>query len=151
MPTASKLVAALCFAFTGFFTAEAYRAALVGSGQAALAFTGMQYVMAGIGAIVGWRVMGRLAGKGWGAAVGTGLRTAVTTVFWSLMIYAIQRMIEKAFQRLYGDSPVEAVVDIFALMVDYAQQLAFPEVAIALLVGGVLGGLAAEYAGRRWK
>lgn len=150
MPTAPKLVAALCFAFTGFFVAEAYRMALLGAGQAALAFSGMQYVMAGIGAIVGWRVMGRLAGKGWGASAGTGLRTAVTTVFWALMIFAIQRMIEKAFQRLYGDSPVEAVVDIFALMVDYARQLAFPEVAVALVVGGVLGGLATEFAARRW-
>lgn len=150
MPTAPKLVAALCFAFTGLFTAEAYRVGLLGAGQAALAFTGMQYVMAAIGAVVGWRVMGRLAGKGWGPSAGTGLRTAVTTVFWALMIFAIQRMIEKAFQRLYGDSPVEAVVDIFALMVDYARQMAVPEVGIALVIGGVLGGLATEFAARRW-
>jgi hypothetical protein len=150
MPTAPKLVAALCFAFVGFFTAESYLRGLLLRDQAALAFDGMAYVMAGIGALCGWRIMGRLTGKGWAAAVGTGLRTAVTTVFWALLVYAIQRMIKKALQRLYGDSPMEAVVDVFALMLDYALQLAQPEVIAALVIGGALGGIASEYAGRRW-
>lgn len=150
MPTASKLVAALCFAFTGFFVAESYRMGLIAREQSGLAFDGMQLVMAAIGAICGWRIMGRLAGKGWAAAMGTGLRTAVTVVFWALLLFAIQRMVRKALQRLYGDSPMEAVVDIFALMLDYAMQLAQPEVLVAILLGGVLGGLATEWAGRRW-
>lgn len=150
MPTASKLVAALCFAFTGFFVAETYRVGLIARDQAGLAFDGMQLVMAVIGALCGWRIMGRLTGKGWFPAVGTGLRTAVTAVFGALMVYAVQRMIKKALQRLYGDSPFEAVVDVFALMLDYAIQMAQPEVMVALVIGGALGGIASEFAGRRW-
>lgn len=150
MPTASKLVAGLCFAFVGFFVAESYRMGLIAREQTGLAFDGMQLVMAAIGAICGWRIMGRMTGNGYGAAMGTGLRTSVTVVFWALLLFAIQRMIRKALQRLYGDSPMEAVVDIFALMLDYAMQLAHPEVLAAMVLGGLLGGLATEWAGRRW-
>lgn len=151
MPTAPKLVAAACFAALGFFAAAAFVRGLIARDQAALVVAYMVPVMTLIGMVCGWRIMGQLSGRGWAAAIGTGLRTAVTVMFWALLVFSAQRMMEKAFQRLYGDSPMEAVVDIFALLLDYVMQLNDPEVLAALALGGVLGGLATEMAGRRWK
>lgn len=147
MPTAAKLAAALAFAMVGFFAAETYRAELpegIAGGTFAL-------IVAAIGVLCGWLVMGPAAGRGYRAAAGTGVRTAFTTAFFALLLFSIERMIRKALQRQYGDSPMEAVVDVFSLMLQHGRLILTPEVLVALVAGGALGGLAAEWAGRRWR
>jgi len=145
MPTAAKLVAALCFALTGFLAAEAVKRQIPEGTD----FGPFSLVIAGLGLIAGWRVMGRLAGKGWIASVGYGLRTSVTVAFAGLVIYAIERMIQRALDMLYK-GPVEAVLGVFEQMVTLGAYVLRQEVLVVLAVGAVFGGIAAEWAARRW-
>lgn len=146
MPTAAKLVASLAFALTGFLAAEAFKLGM----PEGMAFGPFSLVIAAIGLICGWRISGRLAGHGNLASIGYGLRTSVTIVFWGLLIYSTERMIQRALDMLYN-GPIEAVLGIFQLMFELGQRLPTPEVLTVLVVGGVFGGIATEWAGRRWK
>jgi hypothetical protein len=145
MPTISKLIAGVIFAATGFFAGEAYKLGLP---------EGVQYgfysqINLAVGFIVGWMVMGPALGKGYTEAVGSGIRTAVTVVCWSLFLFSTVLMVRKAFRKLYDD-PLEAIVDIFALALDQGLLLFTVPVIISLLVGGMIGGLVAEAARQRW-
>lgn len=146
MPTAAKLVASLAFLMTGFLAAEAFKLGM----PEGMAFGPFSFVIAAIGFICGWRIAGRLAGYGYVSSVGYGLRTSVTFVFWGLLIYSTERMIQRALDMLY-DGPVEAVLGIFQLMFEMGQRVLTAEVLTVLVVGGVFGGVAAEWAARRWK
>lgn len=146
MPTAAKLVASLAFLMTGFLGAEAFKLGM----PPGMRFGPFSLVIGAIGLICGWRIAGRLAGHGYVASIGYGLRTSVTLTFWGLLIYSTERMIQRALDMLY-DGTIEAVLGIFQLMFDLGQKLLTTEVLTVLGVGGVLGGLAAEWAARRWK
>jgi hypothetical protein len=145
MPTAAKLVASLAFALTGFLAAEAFKLGM----PEGMAFGPFSLVIAAVGFICGWRIAGRLAGKGFSSSIGYGLRTSVTIVFWGLLIYSTERMIQRALDMLYK-GPIEAVLGIFQLMYELGLKVPTPEVLTVLIVGGVIGGLAAEWAARRW-
>jgi hypothetical protein len=146
MPTAAKLVAFVAFLMTGFLAAEAFKLGM----PPGMSFGPFSLVIGIIGGICGWRIAGRLAGHGYSASVGYGLRTSVTIVFWGLLVYSTERMIQRALDMLYN-GPVEAVLGIFQLMFELSQKVATPEVLTALVVGGVFGGAAAEWASRRWR
>jgi hypothetical protein len=94
--------------------------------------------------------MGGLVGQGYRAAIGYGLRTAVTLVFWVLVAMCIYLMVLRSMSLRY-DGPMEAVVGIFDLMIENGQPLATLPVIGTLLVGGSLGGMLTEWVGRRWK
>lgn len=145
MPTLSKLIAAVLFGVTGFVAAEAFKLGMPEGTQ----FGYFSIICAAIGAICGWRVMGNLVGKGYSAAIGTGMRTSVTLVAWALLLFSIVLMVRKAFRKRY-DGPMEAITDIFGLALENVPRLATPEVLGALLIGSVVGGCAAEWARQRW-
>jgi len=146
MPTAAKLMGAVFFALTGFLAAEAFKLGM----PAGMRFGPFSLVIAAIGFLCGWRIAGRLAGNGYTGSVGYGMRTSVTIVFWGLLVYSTERMIQRALDMLY-DGPVEAVLGIFQLMFELGQRVLTAEVVTVLVVGGVFGGVAAEWASRRWK
>ena len=146
MPTAAKLIASVVFAMTGFLGAEAFKLGM----PPGMAFGPFSFVIAAIGFLCGWRIAGRLAGFGYMSSVGYGLRTSITIVFWGLLLYSTERMIDRSLDMLY-DGPVEAVLGVFQLMVELGEKVATPEVLTVLAVGGVFGGVAAEWASRRWK
>jgi hypothetical protein len=145
MPTAAKLVASVLFAALSFFVADLYRQGITDG-------TLTTYLIPGcavIGLISGWRVMGRLAGKGMGDAVGSGIRTALTIVFFSLLLFSIYEMVVTSTKGLY-DGPMEAVLAIFDIMLKYGRGLITPEILGTILIGGGLAGMATEWADRRW-
>ena len=146
MPTAAKLAAAVAFALVALLTAQLYIPYLP---------EGMQLgwfrpITAAIGFVVGWRVMGGLAGRGYRAAAESGVRTALTVVFWALLGFSIYLMVDRSMKMMY-DGPMEAVLGTFQLMFEYGKKMLVPEVIGAVLVGGVLGGWCAEWAGKRWR
>lgn len=146
MPTISRLIAAVIFAATAFFAGEAFKQAMP---------EGVQYgfyslINLFIGLCCGWMVMGGLVGKGYKASAGYGLRTSVTIAVWALLVFSILLMVRKAFKKRYGDSPMEALADIFALALQHGQLMLTPQVLGVLAVGGIIGGLCAEWANRRW-
>lgn len=146
MPTAARLVAAVIFALAGFLAAEAYKP-LMEEGTNFYAFSPLTGL---IGALTGWVVMGGLAGRGYVAAAGFGLRTMVTVVFWALVAFCIYDMVLLSLKMRY-DGPMEAVVGIFELMVERVLLMRDANFLVTLVVCGFIGGMVTEYAGRRWR
>ena len=146
MPTLSKLIAAVFFAAVAYLSAEAFRGGMPEGTQ----FGQFNVICAVIGLICGWRVMGNVAGKGYSKAAGSGMRTSVTFTAWALLIFSVILMVRKAFKMRYGDSPLEAIVDIFSLALTHGKLVLRPEVLFVLIVGGILGGLVTEWVKKRW-
>lgn len=146
MPTAAKLTAAAIFAIIGFFAVQLYLPHL----PQQLPYGILRESAAFLGVVIGWRVMGTLTGRGYTEAIGSGIRTSVMMVFWSLLFFALYLMIKRAFKMMY-DGPMEAVIGVFALMMEYGRVLWAADVLALLLIGGALGGIVVEWAGKRWK
>jgi hypothetical protein len=145
MPTGAKAMAALAFAVVGLVIASTYvplmpEAAAVGP---------FREVTAVIGAIVGWRVMGNAVGKGYFEAAAQGLKTVIVLVFFALLALGIYEMLQESVRMRY-DGPLDAIVDVFARMVERTPPLATLNVMLAMIAGGVIGGMLAENASRRW-
>lgn len=147
MPTAAKLVAAVVFAIVAAIAALLYIPGLPEGSQTGWFIE----ISATVGLIVGWRAMGRLAGKGYTTAISSGIRSSVTTAFWLVLGFSINEMIYRATKMRYGGSPMEAVLAVFDLMLYYGRLMLTPEVLGTLLIGGIVGGLITEWASRRWK
>lgn len=145
MPTAAKLVAALCFAAIGWVGATAYipflpEATPVGWLRESAAF---------VGALCGWMIMGRVIGRSYATSIGNGISTAVAVAFWLVLIWSGHEMVVRSTKMMY-DGPMDAVLGMFDIMVQYGGLLLTPEVVGIMVVGGVLAGMATEWAGRRW-
>lgn len=145
MPTAAKLIAAVCFAAVGWFATHLYLPQLPEGTQTGL----IREIAAFIGLICGWRILGRLAGKGYGESMGLGLRTSVTIVFWVLLFAGIHEMVVRSTKLRY-DGPMEAVLGAFDIMLGYGQLLGQPQMLAVLALGGIVAGYSAEYAARHW-
>lgn len=147
MPTAAKLFAAFAFAAVAFFAAEVFKPHMPEGTQ----FGYFSFVSALIGLVCGWRIMGPEAGKGNWMAINSGLKTAVCAVLLALAVFSTYEMLNLAFKPAYK-GPMEAVVGIFDLAVEYFTSVALAwDVLIVLLVGGALAGLMSEWAARRWR
>jgi hypothetical protein len=146
MPTAAKLMAAVSFAVVGWIIANAYvpnmpEAQAVGLFREGVAF---------LGAIIGWRVMGPSAGRGYVEAVGSGIKTVVLLVFFALLLFSIYEMLMNSVKMRY-DGPMEAALDVLMTMVRRSEALLSLSVIGSMLIGGAVGGLLSENAGRRWR
>lgn len=145
MPTAAKLVSFVFFGLLGYFAALTFGKQLPEG--ASLGY--LPGYSAGIGAAVGWFVMGRSTGLGFGVAVGTGIKTALLTVLWVLIVFSIYLMIKKSTHMMY-DGPMEAVLGIFDFMYEYGRKMLVGDFIAVIFGGGAVGGVAAEFVGKRW-
>ena len=145
MPTAAKLVAALCVVAVAWIGATYFIPALPESTPVGL----LRESAALIGFLCGWLILGRSSGRGYSATMGTGISTTVATAFWLLLIWSGYEMIVRSTKMMY-DGPMDAVLGMFDLMVWYGGMMLTPEVLGTLVIGGVLAGLATEWASRRW-
>lgn len=149
MPTMSRLIAAVYFAGLAYFIAVAFREVMPQNTQ----FGQFNLLCVAIGAISGWRMMGSLVGKGYGHAPGAGVRTSITFVAWALLLCSVVLMVRKAFQKRYDDSPMAAIVDVFALALENGARMfdtQAPQILGLVVIGGAVGGLLAEWTKRRW-
>lgn len=146
MPTAAKLFALIGFAAMGFFATEIYKPLLPEGTQMGM-FTPVNVIVA---ALCGWFVTGRLAGKGYYAAAGAGVRTAAVALFYVLLIWSGWEMLQRSMD-LYYDGPAEALQEMMGLLAEYVMLgLTDPQVGIALLIGGILAAFLSEWAARQW-
>lgn len=145
MPTAAKLVAGILMAGLAWYVSELVKPLLPDETPTPL----LSEVNALVGLIMGWRVMGSRAGDGYRAALGYGLTAVAATVFWCLVIWAGREMTIRS-TRLRYDGPMEGITDFFALCVQYGALLGDQTVLITMAVGGLVVGLASEWASRRW-
>lgn len=146
MPTAAKLMAAISFAVVGWVLANYYAvnmpdAAAVGPIRLAAAL---------VGTIVGWSVMGNSVGKGYVEAAGSGIKTAVILAVLALFLLALSEMLQNSVKMRYEDA-VEAILAVVDTMAKRSHALLSMGVVGTVLFGGIVGGLLAENAGRRWR
>ncbi|MDE3029042.1 MAG: TrgA family protein [Paracoccaceae bacterium] len=146
MPTAAKIFASIAFLVICYFAAEVYKATL----PAGTVVTLMSPICAALGALCGWFVMGPLVGDGYGVAIGSGIRTSVTAVFFALVIFAGDKMVILSMQHRYR-GPIEALQAMLAIAGDYGLAMLRADVLVILLVGGSLGGILAEWSSRKWR
>ena len=145
MPTGAKLVGALVFALLAFFVAQVVKPHL----PEATSIGYMSQVAAVVGLACGWAIMGPTAGRGYYRAVGSGMKTAVITAAWALFVFAFEEMLRQTLRGIY-DGPMEAVVGVAQLFVEFGAYMLFPDVLAVLLIGGGLAGLQTEWASKRW-
>lgn len=146
MPTAAKLVAALCLAALAFATSEIIKTLL----PASIDFGIFSYVNTAIGLVIGWVVVGNRAGRGYSAAISNGFTGMVFLVFWGLFVQGVNEMTRLAMRHHY-DGMFEAFVAIFQIMSDYALQMLDIKVILTLLLGCIVTGILAEFAANRWR
>jgi hypothetical protein len=145
MPTGAKLMAAISFAIVGWIVANAYVPTLPEGSSVGL----FRELVGVLGAVVGWKVMGKSVGKGYFASIGSGWKTMVVLVFFALLLFSIREMVSLSMKLRY-EGPTEAVLDVFALMFEKARSLLFPAVLASIVIGGAIAGLLTENANRRW-
>jgi hypothetical protein len=146
MPTGAKAMAAVNFAVVGWMMANAYvpnmpEAATVGYFRE---LTGL------LGAIIGWRVMGRSVGKGYVGAIGSGWKTVLVLVFFALLLFGIYEMLMQSVKMRY-DGPFEAIIDVFKMMLERSEPLLSLGVVLVAAIGGGIAGILTENANRRWR
>ncbi len=150
MPTGARLVSAIVFAIVAFVAAKLAHAALEAEAGYTLQVGMMPQSVAAIGGLCGWIVMGKRVGEGLKFSVSGGLLTSVAILFWSLLVFSVYEMILESTKMKYSGA-TEATVDVFRIALDYSLSILSLPVVQALLFGGVIGGLAAEWASRRYR
>jgi len=144
MLTAGRLIGAMCFAILGAYIAFA-TVPLFEEGRA----PGFWYALCMLaGAWAGWAIVGSRSGKGYSSSVGVSL-TGVVAGFWILFILSGYDMIQKSMRRSY-DGPVEAVINVFEILGEYALQFATVDVVTVLVVGALAAGMFTEFFARRY-
>ena len=146
MPSAAKLFAALCLMVLAFIVSGQIMP-LFEEGKDFGYFT---VINMAIGAVVGWSVMGRRAGKGFTPAINNGLTGVVVMVFWCLFVQGCNEMFRLAMRNWY-DGPFEAVLAIFEIGFEFAQMMVVPNILTTLLIGSIATGLITEHASRKWR
>lgn len=146
MPNAAKLVGALAMAVVALVASHI----VMGLFSEETNFGWFREVNAGLGLLVGWHVIGARAGRGTVPAINVGLTAPVVLVFWALFVQSCNEMVGLAMKNRYGD-PFEALVAIFEIGSEWALMLVGLPLWAVLLGGGVLAGLAAEYASKTWR
>lgn len=146
MPNGARLIAALSMALLAFFVSGMIMP-LMPEGTDFGYFT---YVNMAIGVVCGWILMGRRAGHGLVPAINNGITGMAVMVFWGLFVQGVWEMFRLAMRHRF-DGPFEALTAIFTISLDYFFVMAVPHVLLALVIGGVLAGLATENAHNRWR
>lgn len=146
MPTAARLIAALCLALLALAVSYEVMPHMPESTD----FGYFVPLNIALGGICGWAFLGRHTGLGRIGAINNGIAGVAVLVFWGLAAQGTYEMFRLAMTHRYRD-PLEAIFGIFELSVGYAQVLIAPEILATLVIGGVLAGLITEFAGKTWR
>ncbi|WP_353472126.1 TrgA family protein [Salipiger sp. H15] len=147
MTTASRLVAALCLAGLALIASRYIMTALM---PASTVFGYFLWVNVALGFVIGWKSLGIRVGRGMANGISAGITATVLLVFWGIAAQAINEMLRLAMRHRY-DGPMEAVVGIFELFLDFAGHLLDGGFVGLMALGAVLSGALAELAARSWR
>ncbi|SEN61937.1 hypothetical protein SAMN04488003_12318 [Loktanella fryxellensis] len=146
MPTAGRLTGAMAYALLGGVLAwlliPFFDAGRVPDYWAA--------TCVGTGLLVGWILVGTRVNQRTGVAIGTGLTAAAALAFWVLFIIGARRMIADSMRGRY-DGPTDAVIGVFANMIDDGQQFADPAILLLLVLGSLAAALLTNLIGTRFR
>jgi hypothetical protein len=101
------------------------------------------------GLLLGWAYVGRRTGEGYVPAVGHGLSAAFAFSVINLFIMGLSLMMANAMRRRY-DGPMEAIVDVFNLMVTESQRFVDATLISSILVGAVICAWITEYFSQKY-
>lgn len=144
MPTASRLIAALCLAGLAWLVSDMIKP-LFEEGKD---FGNFNLINLVIGALTGWQVVGSRAGRGYAAGFSNGLTGGIVLVFWGLLIHSAVRMFEISMRGRY-DGFFDAFGAAVEIMGDNALLIATPAILGTLFAGSILSGLLAEFVNRQ--
>ena len=145
MPTAAKMIAGVAFAIVAAVAAFAYVPGLPEGTNT----TYFPPLMAALGFLIGWMAVGGQVGRGYAESLSLGLRASILIVVWGLLLFAIYFMILRSTRMIYHDAG-DALLDVPMQMLKYGRLLASVQLAVVLAVGGAIGGMIAEFTGKRW-
>ena len=145
MPTGAKLAASFCLAGVGWYASQVFRPLMPPETD----FGYFDIVNVVLGILAGWFVVGKRVGRSYLESFSAGLTGVVALVAWGLFLQSFNEMLKLALQRRY-EGPVEGIIAIFEIGVDHGQVLFDTKLIIVLLIGGIITGVAAEWASRRW-
>ena len=147
MPTAAKLIAALSLTLVAFFASSEIVRTLP-DGVAGPKFAIVNCV---IGFLVGWKVLGRYADRGYRGSIPFGFWALSNLVFWTLVTHAIYEMLSES-TKLKFDGVMDALKGTFEIMLEFGiVMLEAPASIVTLLIGTLLATWASVWAGARWK
>ena len=136
MPTGARLMAAISLAVLAFVLSGMVVPLMPESTDFGY-FLPLNVVL---GLIVGWRVMGRRAGRGIVAAINNGFAGVFVLMLWAIFLQAANEMVRLALRNRYDD-PFEAIVAVFQIGAEFGLMIATVPIGVALVVGGVIAGL----------
>ena len=145
MPTAARLIAAIFFAATAYYVTNLAKPLFPEGTQLGLFTPWSMFVSF----VCGWRVVGRLIGRGWANSINTGVYGIGVCIFFVTALFSINEMIKRSRDFRY-DGPMEAVVGTFEIALEYGAYLLDTQIMIALAVSAVVTGLVCEAADRKW-
>lgn len=146
MPTAARLVGALCLCALAWILSQLIRP-LMPEGTD---FGAFDCVNAVIGLVVGWVVMGPRAGRGTVPAINNGVTGTAVLILWGLAAHSAYEMFRLAMRNRY-DGVMEALTAIFLIASEFGLMIATLPVLGTAVVGAVIAGLLTEYAARTWR
>ena len=146
MPTAARLVAALCLAIVAFILCQMIMPLMPEA-------TDFGYFVPAnmiLGVAAGWVIMGPRAGRGFTASINNGFAGVFVLVLWGLFTQACYEMFRLAMKNRY-DGAFEALAAVFQIMVDYALIMATAPIGITMVVAAVIVGPVTDFAASRWR
>ena len=146
MPTAARLMAAVCLAAVAYVISRMVMPLMPESTD----FGYFVPLNIGLGLLVGWFVMGPRAGRGTTAAINNGFAGVFVLMLWGVGIQAINEMTRLAMRNRY-DGPFEAITEIFTIGMEFALTIATVPIGLTLIVLAVISGLLTDFADRRWR
>lgn len=147
MPTAARIVAALCLAFIAWVVSGLSKQAL--QLQDTGNFVPLCVV---VGALCGWLILGNRADRGrLGTvnAIGVGLTAVAMTVFWVLLVVSLLESFGIAMEKRFHD-PMKVIYGLQPIAARYGQVLLETTILVWLVAGGAISGLLAHVAGQKW-
>lgn len=146
MPTAAKLVAAVSFAALAWVVCIVLEGVLPADKR-----TGYMYEVSIVcGALIGWFVSGAAKRGSYAEAAATGLRTTTTAVASTLLVLSVVTMWNEATRGRYRGL-MDAILEVFNKFIEFGALLLPVVVLGTLFFGGMIAGMATEWAGRRWR
>jgi len=145
MPTGAKAMGAICLAALAYGAALIYLPGLSEPQQGQW----FEEASAAMGAVIGWRVLGRNVGNGMTGAMRAGLYSVIWLFVVALFAFSFREMILRSLDKRYR-MPTDAFNNMVEIGISYANLAASVEFIGFLVIGGMIAGLLTELAHRAW-
>lgn len=144
MPTMGKLVAAVLFgvlfAFASTIIADTYLKTRLPPW--------FYQINIGFAVVLGWRIAGSRAGRGFAPAVSYGVTSVIMICVCALLLHGGIEMFLNTRDLKY-DGPMEAVVGVIEEGIDFAVAFYSPRLVAVLAVGSIAAALVTDWIGKR--